>query len=102
MARASVRSFQPPSDSLVDERAAVSAQLPGNERWNHDRLHAVRMRNELRLLGMEGVEGIGEGYDPQLTLIVYCRDLASAQRIPAVVEGVAVRAIVSGSFSSDR
>ena len=55
-------------------------------------------RNRDRLLGIDGVEGVGIGRDSagHDILVVYVRDSATIQRLPVQIEGYPVHAEVTG------
>jgi hypothetical protein len=63
---------------------------------------AVLDRNRDSLLGIDGVEGvgIGPGAAGEDALIVYVRDSATIQRLPAQVEGYPVHAEVTGPITA--
>jgi hypothetical protein len=61
----------------------------------------VLERNRDRLLDIDGVQGVGIGLDStgHEILVVYVRDSAPIQRLPAKIEGYPVRAEVTGLVS---
>ena len=63
---------------------------------------AVKRRHSAHLLGMEGVSGVGvERDDAQsYVLAVHLEDEAAAKRLdlPATLDGVPVRTIISGRY----
>lgn len=62
----------------------------------------VKARHEDRLLGIDGVEGVGlgDGPDGDEAIVVYVRDTAVAERLPAAIEGITVRAEVTGPIEA--
>ena len=61
----------------------------------------VLERNRDRLLDIDGVQGVGIGLDStgHEILVVYARDSAPIQRLPAKIEGYPVHAEVTGLVS---
>jgi len=63
---------------------------------------AVKRRHSAHLLGMEGVSGVGvERDDAQsYVLAVHLEDRATAERLrlPATLDGVPVRTIITGRY----
>jgi hypothetical protein len=66
------------------------------------RVVQIKEEHEARLLAIEGVTGVGVGQDHigDDAIIVYLRDAASQKRIPTEIEGVSVRAEVSGEIDA--
>jgi hypothetical protein len=58
-------------------------------------------RNRDRLLGIDGVQGVGIGLDSagHEVVVVYVRDSATIQRLPAQIDGYTVHAEVTGPVS---
>jgi hypothetical protein len=63
---------------------------------------AVLDRNRDRLLGIDGVQGvgIGRGVAGEDVLIAYVRDSETIQRLPAQIEGYPVHAEVTGPITA--
>jgi hypothetical protein len=63
---------------------------------------AVKRRHSARLLGMEGVSGVGVERDDALSyvLAVHLEDEATAERLrlPETLDGVPVRTIIAGRY----
>lgn len=89
---------------LVTEDAAMP-YLPDNGGMpepsaTHARLEAVKRRNERALMAIEGVEGVSLGHNMRgkEIIVLYVRDAAVRQRVPAQVEGYAVETSISGQI----
>jgi hypothetical protein len=69
---------------------------------SEDEVRAVKRRHSAHLLGMDGVSGVGvERDDAQsYVLAIHFDDQAAADRlqIPATLDGVPVRTIISGRY----
>ena len=64
-------------------------------------IRALKARHEARLLGVDGVEGVGIGEErgrPVITVYVAGRTEAIRREIPPELEGYPVRVVVSGEF----
>lgn len=99
------KDFIPPWSSPEGEEAGTAPppEKPTDAESGPDTdvLRTVRRKHEAALMRIDGVEGVGEERSPSApSIIVYCRDLATTSRVPHIIEGVAVRTIVSGPFYS--
>jgi len=69
---------------------------------SEDQAKAAKRRHSALLLGMEGVSGVGVERDDEhsYVLAVHFDDQAAADRlkIPATLDGVPVRTIISGRY----
>jgi hypothetical protein len=61
----------------------------------------VKVRHEAQLMRLTGVEGVALGEEKGAEVIrVYLQDQESVARLPQALEGVAVRAVVSGKIQA--
>lgn len=62
----------------------------------------VREKHEMRLMSIEGVEGVGVGEDKagNEVLMIYLREEAAKDRIPEEIDGLPVRTTVTGRIDA--
>ena len=81
------------------EEAAVSYNPEDGTEVDIDpRVAQVKQRHEVRLMAIEGVEGVGIGTGElgDDVIVVYVRDKGYGDEVPKEIEGVRVRAEVTG------
>lgn len=63
----------------------------------------IKRRHEAALLGIAGVEGVGlSAEDGVEGIVVYLRDAQVRALVPATLENIPVRAVVTGSIEARR
>ena len=65
-------------------------------------IELIRRKHEARLLGMDGVTGVGIGTDDigDDVILVYVRDASVSRNIPADCDGINVKIQVTGDIDA--
>jgi hypothetical protein len=90
--------------NLPDEDAVMPYD-PVGDRDAHGKLSAaesIKDKHEMRLMSIEGVEGVGIGKDKlgMEVLMIYLRDESVKERVPREIEGLPVRTTITGQIDA--
>ena len=93
--------FDSPEGNLRGTEDAV-APYPGVTEAAH--ASTVKDKHEVRLMAMDGVEGVGLGRTAlgDDAIVVYVRDQQAAERLPKELDGVAVQLQVTGRIDAQK
>lgn len=108
LARSSNKPFEDPSDrpstdgeSQGGEPGAVpydGGAMPDSE----PAIERIKRKHEARLLGLEGVTGVGVGSDEigDAVILVYVLDASISKNIPSDLDGINVQTQVTGEIDA--
>ncbi len=93
--------FAPDSESQGGEAGAIpydESAMSASE----TSIELIKRKHEARLLGTEGVTGVGIGTDEigDAVIFVYVRDASVSRNIPADLEGISVKIQVTGEIDA--
>jgi hypothetical protein len=91
---------QPPESNAFTEEAAVPYHPEPIEYTSP--IAQVKQRNEMRLMAIEGVVGVGLQPDElgHQSIVVFLRDRSVQSQIPTALEGFPVTVQVTGEFQA--
>lgn len=95
---------EPPGDALPDESAEVSFFAPGEATRSAgtSKAEKARRKHEAKLFEIDGVEGVSidSGDLGEDIVVVFVRDESVVKKVPKTLDGVPVRAEVTGEFDA--